>query len=78
MSTTLLPTLALLHPVAQLGSAFSVHASTVVGIAALGALYLWRARNVPRDGVGGPAVDTPSAAQRLAFFSARWRCCSSR
>jgi putative membrane protein len=64
-----LPALGLLHPVAQLGSAFSVHASTAIGIAALGALYLWRARRVPLDGVGGPAVDTPSHAQRLAFFS---------
>ena len=64
-----LPALGLLHPVAQLGSAFSVHASTAIGIAALGALYLWRARRVPLDGVGGPAVDAPSHAQRLAFFS---------
>jgi putative membrane protein len=64
-----LPALALLHPVARLGSAFSVHASTAIGVVAFGALYLWRARQVPRDGVGGPAVDTPNTAQRLAFFS---------
>ena len=53
-----LPTLALLHPVAQLGSQFSVHPSTAIGIAALAALYLWRAR---------PAA--PTAPQRLAFFA---------
>jgi putative membrane protein len=59
---SVLPALALLHPVARLGTEFSVHPSTVVGIAALAALYLWRARAL------APAA-APSAAQRLAFFA---------
>ena len=38
----------LLHPVAQLSwTQFSVHPSTVIGIAALGAAYAWRARRGP-------------------------------
>ncbi len=36
--------LALLHPAVQLGSAFTVHWSTVIGLLALLALYEWRAR----------------------------------
>jgi putative membrane protein len=62
---TLVPALALLHPVAQLGSTFSVHPSTAIGIAALAALYLWRMR----QGAPSRATGSPSAAQRLAFFS---------
>jgi putative membrane protein len=54
--------LALLHPVAQLGSAFSVHPSTAIGIVALAALWLWRARHAP-----SPA-QAPTSGQRLAFF----------
>ncbi len=63
MSTPVLPALALLHPVAQLGSAFSVHMSTVIGIGVLAALYLWRARHAPADQPAGPTT-----SQRLAFF----------
>jgi putative membrane protein len=52
---------ALLHPLAPLGSAFNVHWSTVIGIAALAALYAWRARKGPAGG--------PTAGQRVAFAS---------
>jgi putative membrane protein len=52
--------LALLHPAAEVGKGFSVHASTVIGIAALGGLYSWRAAR--HDGPG------PSVAQRASFF----------
>jgi len=55
-------TLALLHPAAQYGRGFTVHASTAIGIAALGALYLWRAAR--------PQGDGPTSGQRLAFFGA--------
>lgn len=37
----------LLHPVANLGQTFTVHPSTVIGLTAFGALYLWRARQGP-------------------------------
>ena len=38
----------LLHPVAQLSwTQFTLHPSTVIGIAALGAAYAWRARRGP-------------------------------
>ena len=40
--------LALLHPVAQVGQGFTVHLSTVIGIAALAALYEWSARRAAR------------------------------
>jgi putative membrane protein len=52
---------ALLHPFTPLGLGFSVHYSTVVGIAALAALYVWRARLGPPGG--------PTAGQRAAFAS---------
>jgi putative membrane protein len=52
---------ALLHPLAPLGPVFQVHWSTVVGIAALAALYVWRARRGPAGG--------PTAGQRAAFAS---------
>src|SRR6185295_9119618 len=42
---TTMPVFALLHPFTQLGwLAWSIHPSTVVGIAALAAIYLWRGR----------------------------------
>ncbi len=54
----LLPALALLHPLERLDwLRWSIHPSTVIGIAALGALYAWRA------GLGGSAAP----AQRLSF-----------
>jgi putative membrane protein len=57
----------LLHPVARLSlSDFSVHPSTAIGIAAFGAVYLWRARRGVRAGEG----TAPSLGQRTAYFSA--------
>jgi len=52
---------ALLHPLAPLGLGFTVHPSTVIGIAALAALYIWRARKGPAGG--------PTTGQRAAFAS---------
>ncbi|MEO7103519.1 MAG: cytochrome c oxidase assembly protein [Gemmatimonadaceae bacterium] len=55
--------LAALHPVVQVGwTGWSIHWSTVIGIAALAALYLWRASKAPEPG-------TPSGAQKLSYFS---------
>ena len=52
-----------LHPVAQVGwTGWSIHWSTVIGIAALAALYLWRAARAPAPG-------TPNGLQKLSFFS---------
>ena len=52
-----------LHPVAQVGwTGWSIHWSTVIGIAALAALYLWRASHAPQSG-------TPTGLQKLTFFS---------
>ena len=52
-----------LHPVAQVGwTGWSIHWSTVIGIAALAALYLWRASHAPVPG-------TPTGLQKLMFFS---------
>jgi putative membrane protein len=53
--------LALLHPIAGLSWwRWSVHPSTVVGIAALGALYVWAAHKLDRQ---------PTAAQKVVFAS---------
>jgi putative membrane protein len=42
--------LALLHPAQQIGwTSWTVHPSTVIGVAALGGLYLWRARALERE-----------------------------
>jgi putative membrane protein len=52
-----------LHPVAQVGwTGWSIHWSTVIGIAALAALYLWRASRAP-------AAGTPSGLQKMLFCS---------
>ncbi|HXL86266.1 MAG TPA: cytochrome c oxidase assembly protein, partial [Gemmatimonadaceae bacterium] len=53
--------LALLHPIVDLTWwRWSIHPSTVIGIAALGALYLWEAHRLQRQ---------PSRAQKIYFFS---------
>lgn len=53
--------LALLHPVVDLSWwRWSIHPSTVVGIAALGALYLWAAARSQRG---------PTLGQKIYFFS---------
>src|ERR1700682_5053719 len=54
--------LALLHPVVDLTSwRWSIHPSTVIGIATLGAIYLWAASRLQRQ---------PNPAQKIYFFSA--------
>jgi putative membrane protein len=56
--------LALLHPFGQMSwLKWSIHPSTVIGLAALGALYLWRARQA---GEG----QTVTGARKILFFSA--------
>ena len=56
--------LALLHAGAQIGwTRWTIHPSTVLGLALLGALYLWRARRPP-TGSGAPGP-----ARRAAFFA---------
>lgn len=53
--------LALLHPIANLSWwRWSVHPSTAIGIAALGALYIWASKGLHRE---------PRAAQRGFFFA---------
>jgi putative membrane protein len=62
----------LLHPAAQLSwTSFTVHASTVVGLAALGGLYAWAARREHGgESAAGlsPLAVRPTAGQRVAFF----------
>jgi putative membrane protein len=58
------PVALLLHPAARLAlTEFTVHPSTVVGLAGLGALYHWRARQAPAEG-------SPSPGQRATFHGA--------
>jgi putative membrane protein len=58
--------LALLHTGVQIGlRQWTIHWSTVAGLGALGALYLWRAR---RGGSGGDATP-PTVGQRISFFT---------
>jgi putative membrane protein len=53
--------LALLHPIVALNWwRWSIHPSTAIGIAALGALYLWAAQHLRRR---------PTVAQGVSFFS---------
>jgi len=55
----------LLHPAARIAlTEFTVHWSTVIGLAGLGALYHWRARQAPAG------RETPTTTQRATFFSA--------
>ena len=55
---------ALLHPFSQFNwLQWSVHPSTVIGLAVLGGLYLWRARDASSD-------QPLSAARRISFFAA--------
>ncbi|MGH7634105.1 MAG: cytochrome c oxidase assembly protein [Gemmatimonadaceae bacterium] len=67
-----------LHPATTFSwSSFSVHPSTVIGIAALGALYAWRARAgevdpVPHSGRPPRAPDAsrrPTPGQTVAFVA---------
>lgn len=53
-----------LHPVTQVGwTGWSVHWSTVIGIATLGALYFWRAARAPQADLG------PTGPEKLWFTS---------
>lgn len=60
--------LALLHPVARVGDSFSVHPSTLVGVAAAGLLYEWRARQGAREAalLGAP-VNALGTGRRVMF-----------
>ena len=58
--------LALLHAGLRIGlDQWTIHWSTVIGLAALGALYLWRAGQARP---GGPDVP-PTSGQRISFFA---------
>jgi putative membrane protein len=63
--------LAVVHPVAQVGwTNWTIHWSTVVGLAALGALYLWGARRIQaKRAAAGRDVPTLGVGQQIAFFS---------
>src|SRR6202140_3004709 len=53
--------LALLHPIVNLTLwRWSIHPSTVIGIAALAAIYVWAAHRLQRE---------PTRAQKIYFFS---------
>jgi len=59
------------HPVAQVGWVnWTIHWSTVVGLAALGGVYLWGARRVQaRAAEAGVDVPVLHGRQKVAFFS---------
>src|SRR5687767_8124626 len=63
--------LAAVHPVAQVGwTSWTIHWSTVVGLAALGAVYSLAARHVQRRArASGSEVPILRASQRVSFFS---------
>ena len=57
----------LLHPAAELSwTNFTVHASTVIGIAALGALYAWRAHRGPSLSDRFPVNADPTTSTPLS------------
>jgi putative membrane protein len=59
------PVALLLHPAARIAlTEFTVHPSTAIGLAALGALYHWRARQPPAG------ESPPATGQRATFFAA--------
>ena len=61
------PLLVLLHPAARIGwQYFTVHWSTVIGIAALWGLYEWRTRKRRSEEIDGDPRG-PSVAQRASF-----------
>jgi putative membrane protein len=65
-----LPIPALLHPAARIGwQYFSVHWSTVIGIAALFALYEWRVRKHRVPTATPEELAGPTAGQRTLFVS---------
>src|SRR5919112_2521056 len=61
---------ALLHPITTFSWAqWSVHPSTVIGIAALGVLYLWRARQASPEHVLAPWRKVSFFASLLVMFA---------
>src|SRR4030095_237933 len=63
--------LALVHPVTQVGwMAWTIHWSTVIGLAALGAAYTWGARHLRALAVAaGTAPPVLRRRQQIAFFA---------
>jgi putative membrane protein len=60
------PVALLLHPAARIAvTEFTVHWSTVLGLAGLGALYHWRARHAPAG-----SGRSPTTGQRATFVAA--------
>ena len=70
-SAPLFTALAVVHPVAQVGwTSWTIHWSTVVGIAALGWLYVWGARHLTaRAAARGEEIPALRRRQQIAFFS---------
>ena len=59
------PIVLLLHAAARIAlTEFTVHPSTVIGLAGLGALYHWRGRQALAE------VETPTTGQRACFYGA--------
>lgn len=63
--------LAVVHPVAQVGwTSWTIHWSTVIGLAALGGLYLWGARRVQaRAAAAGEDIPVLPRWQQITFFA---------
>ena len=72
MTAGLPAALAVVHPVAQVGwTDWTIHWSTVVGLAALGVMYEWGARRVhARARAAGTEAPVLRPGQRVAFYSA--------
>ncbi|MFL5576622.1 MAG: cytochrome c oxidase assembly protein [Gemmatimonadaceae bacterium] len=61
----------LLHPAQRISlTSWTVHPSTVIGLLALGALYLWRARVAERDGSGAAAESRSGGAPPPGSYAA--------
>ena len=62
---------AVVHPVAQVGwTTWTIHWSTVIGLSALGALYVWGARHLRERAVAaGTEPPLLRRSQQVAFFS---------
>jgi putative membrane protein len=63
--------LAVVHPAAEIGWLnWTIHWSTVIGLAALGGVYLWGARHVQaRSAAAGRDVPVLHRRQQIAFFA---------
>lgn len=64
-------TFAVVHPVAQVGwTSWTIHWSTVIGLAALGSVYVWGARRITANAAAtGSDVPVLRRHQQIAFFS---------